>query len=77
MHLCIAASPAALCWAACWAVACETKTAAENPNANAKKSLFALLMVYFLSVGSLRAHRRLFPRSRTGYVSPDKGMRFP
>src|SRR5262249_36479932 len=27
------------------------ETAAENPNASAKKSLFALLMIYFLSVG--------------------------
>jgi len=51
MHLWIAASLAAFCWAVCWAVACEAKTAAENPNANAKKSLFALLMIYFLSVG--------------------------
>jgi hypothetical protein len=42
MHLCIAAS-LALCWA-CWAVACDTNAAAETANANAKKSLFALLI---------------------------------
>jgi len=44
MHLCIAAS-LALCWA-CWAIPCDTNAAAETANANAKKSLFALLMVY-------------------------------
>ena len=44
MHLCIAASLDPLCWAVCWAVACQVKTATENPNAAAMKSLFALLM---------------------------------
>jgi len=46
MHLCIAASLAALCWLVCWAVAFEAKAAAKTPNASARNSFFALLMLY-------------------------------
>jgi len=45
MHLCIAASLDAPCWAVCWAIAGQVKVATENPKATRTKSLFAGLMI--------------------------------
>src|SRR5262252_6000936 len=78
MHLCIAASLDPLCWA----IACQAKAATENPNAAAKKSLFALLMVHLPAAArvhkapGLNAVCPSRPRTPAIRVSPDKWMRF-